>query len=321
MRPLWKDVLAAVWLGMILPGIVLNGFVLREKHRESRKAEAMQVETLQMETVPNAGQLIPVRDQDGSCVDLELDTYLTGVLLAEMPADFHTEALKAQAVAARTYAWKAHTTGGKHGDGTICTDPACCQAYMTEEDYFSRGGTPENLERVHGAVLATSGFGICYDGELIEATYFSSSGGSTESAVAVWGADYPYLQSVSSPEDVYEDTVCYTKEEFEKRLGISLPENPEVWFGTVAYTEGGGVAVMEICGESYTGPLLRSLLGLRSTDFRVQTENQTISITTRGYGHRVGMSQYGASAMAEAGSTWQEILQHYYPGTILVPVC
>ena len=315
MRPLWKDVLAAVWLGMILPGIVLNLFVWKERHRESQ-----QLPTLPMQTVQEPGQSILVRDPDGTRINMDLNNYLTRVLLAEIPAEFHEEALKAQAVAARTYVWKAYTTGGKHGDSSICTDSACCQAYMTEDSYLSRGGHPENLEKVRQSVQSTSAIVLLYDGELIEATYFSSSGGSTEAAVAVWGTDYPYLQAVSSPEEAYADTVIYTKEDFQQRLGIPLSEDAVQWFGFVTYTEGGGVASMEICGEHYTGVQLRSLLSLRSTAFHMHEDGGAIKITTTGYGHRVGLSQYGANAMAEKGSTWQQILQHYYPGTTLCPV-
>lgn len=315
MRPLWKDILAAVWLGMILPGIVLNAFVLKERYRQTP-----QVLVQAAVTEPKINRVISLRDPYGGKMDIDLETYLTGVLLAEMPADFHEEALKAQAVAARTYTWKAFTTGGKHGDGSVCMDPSCCQAYLTEEAYLSRGGSGEALEKVRQAVAATSGFVLAYEGELIEATYFSSAGGSTEAAVAVWGAEFPYLQAVSSPEAVHMDTVCYTVSEFQKLLGRELPETPAQWFGAINYTEGGGVADLEICGESYTGVQLRSLLGLRSTAFQIQVEDQTITITTRGYGHRVGMSQYGANTMAEQGSHYQNILQHYYPGTNLVPI-
>lgn len=314
MRPLWKDILAAIWLGMILPGIVLQVFVLKERHRVIPRGQ-----TLRVEQVRYTSPSIPVRDPDGVWKHMELDTYLTGVVLAEMPAEFHEEALKAQAVAARTYTWKAYTTGGKHGDGSVCTDSVCCQAYMDESTYLSRGGIAASVEKVRQAVNATSDFVLAYDGELIEATYFSSSGGSTEAAMAVWGTDYPYLQSVSSPEEAFTNTVTYRAEEFQNILGKNLPGDPAEWFSSIGYTEGGGIAVMEICGEPYTGVELRSLLGLRSTAFQVQTEGQTIRITTRGYGHRVGMSQYGANAMAKNGSNYQQILQHYYPGAVLIP--
>lgn len=313
MRPLWKDVLVAVWLGMILPGIVLNAFVLKERHKS-----LIQVQALQTDPVQPTGPSILVRNADGHCEIMELENYLKGVVLAEMPGSFHDEALKAQSVAARTYTWKAHTTGGKHGDGSICVDAFCCQAYLSEEDYLSLGGTQDHLDKVCNAVESTAGFVLSYEGELIEATYFSSSGGRTEAAVAVWGADYPYLQAVSSPEKVTVVTDFYDKEAFQKLLGFSSAEAPVEWFGDITYTEGGGINTIEICGEIYSGVRLRSLLGLRSTDFQIQPEEETIRITTRGYGHRVGMSQYGANTMAETGSTWQQILQHYYPCTNVV---
>lgn len=315
MRPLWKDILIAVWLGMILPGIALNAFVLHDRHREIPP-----VQTEQGNAAQNNSPFIPVRDSDGTCRQMELDHYLTCVLLAEMPAEFHVEALKAQSVAARTYTWKAFTTGGKHGDNSVCMDSACCQAYIPEETYLTSGGTAENLEKVSQAVQATRAMVLTYEGDFIEATYFSSSGGSTEAALEVWGADFPYLQSVSSPEPIREEEVCFTPMEFQNRLGKSFSGELSEWFGPVTYTDGGGVETMELAGELYTGVELRSLLGLRSTDFRVSVEGETITFTTYGYGHRVGMSQYGANAMAEAGSSWQEILQHYYPGTALVPI-
>lgn len=315
MRPLWKDMLVAVWIGILVPGIALNGFVLKERHRERAQAQALQVQP-----VPQTEHRIPVKDQDGTTVTMELETYLTGVLLAEMPASFQEEALKAQSVAARTYTWKAYVTGGKHGDGSVCRDSACCQAYISEEDYLSRGGTPENLEKVRRAVQATAPMVLGYEGELIEATYFSSSGGSTESALAVWGADFPYLQPVFSPEEISVDTVTYSTEEFQHLLGKSFSGQSTEWFGPVTYTDGEGVDTMEICGEEYTGIQLRSLLNLRSTAFHIQTDKDTITVVTRGYGHRVGMSQHGANTMAETGSTWQQILQHYYPGTTIFPI-
>ena len=317
MRPLWKDVLTAVWLGMILPGIVLNAFVIKERNREIQQVPPSENPSLEY-----TGYLIPVCNFEGICTNMELEDYLTGVLLAEMPAEFHSEALKAQSVAARTYTWKGYTTGGKHGNGSVCTDSACFQGYVSEEEYLSRGGTLENLTKVRQAVKATSCMVLFYDSELIEATYFSSSGGSTEAAAAVWGADYPYLQSVSSPEEnQFVEVVSFTAAEFQHLIGKKCYGEPMDWFGTVSYTEGGGVLSMEICGESYSGVQLRTLLNLRSTAFQVAADDRTVTVTTRGYGHRVGMSQYGANTMAENGCTWQKILQHYYPGTTIAPIC
>lgn len=314
MRPLWKDILLAAWLGMLLPGILLNAAVFRERQLE---AEAVAEEV----TVSETGLSILVKAPDTDPVFMDMDDYLTGVLLAEMPAQFHEEALKAQAVAARTYTWKARQTGGKHGDGSVCTEPSCCQGFLTEESYLSRGGLPENLEKLRYCVNETSPMVILYRGELIEATYFSSSGGTTESALAVWGTDYPYLRSVSSPEEAsVSESRMFSADSFQKLLGRDLPEDPTSWFGEVEYTQGGGIANLEIAGESYSGVALRALLGLRSTDFSIEAADNTIIITTKGHGHRVGMSQHGANTMANSGSNYQKILQHYYPGTTLAPI-
>lgn len=315
MRPLWKDILAAVWLGIIIPGIVLQAAVLLEGRARPEPAAA--------ESLPPPAKTVSLRQPEGSLLTLEEETYLTGVVLAEMPADFHPEALKAQSVAARTYTRKAEATGGKHGDGSLCGDPGCCQAYLSGEEYLSRGGAPESLEKVRSAVAATEDFVLLYEDELIEAVYFSCSGGRTEPAVAVWGADFPYLQSVESPGEesarYHTDSLLIPREEFFTQLEITPPEDSPL-FGDVTYTDGGGVASMKIAEKAFTGTELRALLNLRSTAFTMEPAGEYIRIATKGYGHRVGMSQYGANAMAQTGHTWQQILQHYYPGTTIVPL-
>ena len=314
MKQLCRDILTAVLMGMVLPGVLLNAAVL---FLDTRKPE--------LEPQPTVEDTVswPVKVRTGETVtEMDMDRYITRVVLAEMPASFEPEALKAQGIAARTYAEKASVTGGKHGEGSVCTDSVCCQGYITEEVYLEKGGTQESVDKVARAVEETSGFVLTYEGELIEATYFSSSGGSTEDAAAVWGTDYPYLKAVSSPGEEnavhYTQRLSFTPEEFQSALGRKLTGSPEGWFTITTYTEGGGVAAMTIGGETYAGTELRSLLGLRSTAFTVEASASQIAITTRGYGHRVGMSQYGADAMAVAGNSFREILAHYYPGTELV---
>lgn len=317
MKTIWKELCTTIMMAAVLPGLILNISALL--------LEGNAQELSIMETVTDSAEKVDVpvsiRFPNGSTQPMDMDAYLTGVVLGEMPADFEPEALKAQAVAARTYTAKAVKTGGKHGDGSICTDPACCQAYVSEETYLNGGGTVENLDKVGRAVLSTSGQVLTYEGELIEATYFSCSGGSTEDAAAVWGTDYPYLQAVSSPGEEkaahYTDTVTFSAVQFQQTLGISLDGTPDSWFRDVTYTDGGGIDTMTIGGRVYLGTQLRALLGLCSTAFSISTTEDTITITTRGYGHRVGMSQYGADAMAVMGSTFPEILSHYYPGTTL----
>lgn len=317
MKPIWKEIVMAIIMGMILPGIVLN-YAVEERQTEPEETVAQLEAT---ERVPKARMSMYLRMSDGTLQKLDMDEYLVGVVLAEMPADFEAEAQKAQAVVARTYTLKAVTTGGKHGDGSVCTNASCCQAYISESEYLSIGGTEEAIEKVREAVLATSGYVLTYESELIEATYFSCSGGSTEDAVAVWGTDFPYLRATESPGEEhaahYTDTVRFTAQEFADALGLSVTGSPETWLGMATYTAGGGVNTMLIGEKEFKGTELRTLLGLRSTAFSITADESGITIVTRGFGHRVGMSQYGADAMAASGSRYAEILSHYYQGTIL----
>ena len=314
MKELCKEFGIAVVMGVLLPGLLIwFGTGLLELQQEP------QLQVQAEPTQPESSCEILVRTGD-SVATQELEEYLVGVVLAEMPASFEMEALKAQAVVARTYTMRANATGGKHGDGSVCTDYACCQAYIAPEAYLEKGGTQENVEKIQSAVTATAGFVLTYEGALIEATYFSCSGGSTEDAVAVWGTDYPYLRSVASPGEEnashFTDTVTFTPAQFQTALGVTLNGSPASWFGAVTYTQGGGVDTMEIGGRSYKGTELRQLLSLRSTAFSVSA-GEEITITTRGYGHRVGMSQYGADAMAATGKGYADILAYYYQGTVL----
>ena len=316
MKHFWKEIGIAVFMGMVVPACLLWFGAALLQTREEKSSET-EPELVVQQEVPPREILVRTGDQVESS---SLEAYLVGVVLAEIPASFEEEALKAQAVVARTYTMRASSTGGKHGDGSVCTDYACCQAYIDPEQYRSQGGTQESIDKISAAVLATAGEVLTYEGKLIEATYFSCSGGSTEDAVAVWGTDYPYLQAVDSPGEEhaahYTDTVTFTPKQFQSALGVALSGEPEDWFGTVTYTEGGGVDTMQIGGKSYKGTQLRQLLSLRSTAFTVSV-GENISITTKGFGHRVGMSQYGADAMALSGKDYAQILAHYYQGTVL----
>lgn len=321
MKSLYREILLAALLGLVLPWGMLNLVIGLDRAEPVASVGAVEMETAPEVTAAGESLTMLLRREDGQTQELDMDTYLTGVLLAEVPASFHPEAKKAQAVAARTFTRKAWVTGGKHGDGSVCTDPACCQAYIEPQKYLENGGTEEAVEQARAAAVDTAGYVLTYDGALIEATYFSCSGGSTEDAVAVWGADYPYLRATQSPGEEnaahYIDTVRFTKSEFAKALDVTLTGEPDSWIGFTTYTSGGGVNTMRIAGQEFQGTELRKLLGLRSTAFTVTADGEGVTITTRGYGHRVGMSQYGADAMAESGSTYAEILVHYYQGTQL----
>ena len=265
-------------------------------------------------------KLLTVQNRAGNLQQMTMEEYLVGVVLAEMPANFESEALKAQAVVARTYTCK-RMEGSKHEGAAVCMDSGCCQGYRSPEEYLDQGGKQAAIDKVRRAVEATEGLVLRYGGALIDATYFSCSGGSTEDAVAVWGQDVPYLQAVESPgeEDAprYSEAVTFQAAEFAEKLGLAADGDPAGWFGAVTYTDGGGVETMVIRGTSFRGTELRTKLGLRSTAFSVAVQGKTITVTTRGFGHRVGMSQYGAQAMAEGGSSYEEILAHYYTGAEL----
>lgn len=259
---------------------------------------------------------------DGEAASLSLHDYLVGVVLAEMPVSFPEEALKAQAVASRTYALQRYAHR-RHGAAAVCTDSGCCQGWMDPET-----ADPTDRAAAEAAVRATDGLAIFYDGSLIEATFFSCSGGRTEDAAAVWGGELPYLRSVESPGE--EDAAHYTDEtriplqEFRAALtelngDVVFPEALGGWVGDVSYTPGGGVDEIVLGGQPFTGRQLRKRFGLRSTAFTLELTAEEAVFLTRGFGHRVGMSQYGARAMAAAGSDFVEILTWYYQGVTVGP--
>lgn len=290
-----------VWIYVLILAVVLPGVILKLYPQKTNN------EYIPKEPVEEVIS-ISLLQEDGTASQVELETYVLGVVTAEMPVDFDIEALKAQAVLARTYALKRSTAADKHPEGALCTVSSCCQAYSTQSAD----------SKVHEAVEATEGLVLSYGGSFIEATYFSCSGGFTEDAAAVWGADVPYLQAVASPgEENTKHFVTTTKlpvSDFSGRLGVNLSDGG---IGQPVYTAGGGIQTINIGGKDFTGVQLRSLLGLKSTAIQMSVVGDQVVITTKGYGHRVGMSQYGADAMAVAGSTYEQILAHYYPGTAL----
>jgi stage II sporulation protein D len=317
MRKRTQEILLAIILGVFVP---IVAFGLAEKLVERRPEKEMPHQEQVPTGIPSqTGREIAVQFSEGNIRMMELEEYITGVVLAEMPASFESEALKAQAVVARTYALKRALEEGKHPSNAVCTDPACCQAYVTEEQFLQMNG--QQYDKVCDAVLQTEGLVLVYEGDLIEATYFSCSGGRTEDAVAVWGGKIPYLVSVESPGEQhaehYVDTVFLDKAVFCEQLDLTTDAVTEHGIGEITSTAGGGVDTIQIGGETFTGVQVRQLLGLRSTAFRITIAGTTVTITTKGYGHRVGMSQYGADAMAVAGHDYRDILAHYYPGTCL----
>ena len=262
--------------------------------------------------------------RDGSVEEAALDTYLAQVVLSEMPASFAPEALKAQAVAARTFACR-QTAGGKHENADVCAQSACCQACLTVEDLRVRygDGFEAAWAKALAAVRETQNEVLTYEGALIDAVYFSCSGGSTEDAAAVWGTDVPYLRAVESPGEQdaakYESRVCVTAETFAETLraldaSAQLSGDPSGWVQSVTSTPGGGVDTLTAGDRSFSGVQLRKAFGLNSTRFTLLYEDGAFSFDVLGYGHRVGMSQYGADAIARLGFDYRTILRFYYRG-------
>ena len=266
--------------------------------------------------------------------ELPCREFLIRTLAFEMSPTYHAEALKAQAVAAYTY------YGRRQRAQTANPDPALNGAHFkTPDDRFPQEYTVDKLRERWGdkfdtyyttlcaAVDAVTGKVITHDGEWIDACYFAMSNGSTESAKVVWGAEVPYLQAVASPGDKlaakYETTVTLTAEQMKTALiaadsALTLGDDPAAWFGEPTLSAAGTVASIPVGGKMLAGTAVRAALGLRSATFSVTFADGSFTLTVRGYGHGVGMSQVGANHLAQQGYTWQEILQYYYTGVTIV---
>ena len=274
-----------------------------------------------------APESIKVLTGDGIAT-MDMQEYLVGVVAAEMPASFDSEALKAQAVAARTYAMYC-AAGAKHGEAQVCTDYACCQAWHSDETLHRNWGGEYDayIQKIRQAVEATAGQYLTYGGRPVFAAFHSSSAGATEDCGQVWNPS-PYLVSVSSPEtaeDVpnYVSLVECTPLDFRDTLLYAYPEadftgDESAWIGEIRLDQSGRVASAVLGGVSMEGTELRRLFSLRSTAFTLAYTDGVFLFTVTGYGHGVGMSQYGANVMARQGETYTGILAHYYPGTVLV---
>lgn len=260
--------------------------------------------------------------------EIDLEEYLYGVVSAEMPASFEEEALKAQAVVARTYTiYKIVNNDGKHGEADICDDSTCCQAWISEQDRKDRWDEDEkeeNWNKIVNAVNSTQGKIVTYNGEPINAFFHSNSGGTTEAPIEVWGGSgYPYLQSVATAgEDAYSQYSSeaeFTEAEFEEKIkelhsDFEIDFDDENCIKIEEYTEGNRVKTIKIGNLELSGVEVRNIFGLRSANFTVTIEDNKIKFEVIGYGHGVGMSQTGADSLAKEGKTYEEIIHHYYTG-------
>lgn len=260
--------------------------------------------------------------------EMNLEEYILRVVSAEMPATYDLEALKAQAVAARTYTLRKKLGGGcqKIAGAEICSDHTHCQAYCSPEQMKEKWGKDYDKyhDKMQQAVSETAGQVLVYDGQPISALYFSSSGGRTEDSQHVFGGNIPYLKSVASPgESEYEG--AQTKKEFsyadfaaavmEQHPEAKVTaENAKTVVAIVSRYESGRVETLKIGETTISGVKARQLFGLRSANFTISFGADKLTFETVGYGHGVGMSQSGANAMGKDGSSYEQILTHYYTG-------
>lgn len=265
----------------------------------------------------------------GKLQEMNLEEYILGVVAGEMPSEFHIEALKAQALAARTYTlMRSRAFGGegcsKHPEADVCTDPAHCQAYKDPKTI------KYNYEKYKEAVLSTRGEVIVYNDALIDAVFHSTSGGKTENSEDVWSARIPYLRSVISQ---YEENSpkLITKKEITvsdfisamKKLDNSIKlstKNIKNQIKILDRSEGGRIKNIQIGGKILSGSAVRGALGLNSSNFSITYSGSNMLFTVIGNGHGIGLSQYGADGMAKNGSNYKEIVTHYYQGVEIVKV-
>lgn len=303
---------------------------------ENNSAQGMQTEKLNETNYEYSkyGTIRLLHTETNEIEELPIDTYLYNVVASEMPADFEIEALKAQAVVARTYTiYQIEHSNGKHAGADICDDSNCCQAWISKEERMERweeNVRESNWDKIVSAVNATQGKIITYNGEPIDAFFHSNSGGKTEMPVNVWGgSDFPYLQSVETAgEDEYtqySSSITLTKDELvgklrenhpELKIDFSLPEQIII----LEYTDGGRVKTIKFGNIQISGVEVRTTFGLKSANFTVHIDGDNVVFEVVGYGHGVGLSQTGSDSLARNGANYEEIIKHFYTGIEIVDV-
>ena len=266
--------------------------------------------------------------------ELDIDEYLYGVVASEMPASFQIEALKAQAIVARTYTIYQMINNKKtHENADICDNYACCQAWIGKEERLSKweqGEAETNWQKILDAVNSTSGKIITYEGTPINAFFHANSGGKTETSLNIWGGiDYPYLKSVETAGEngytQYSSEVSITKGDLinkikEKYEDFEIDYTQENCIQILEFTSSGRIKTIKVGNKEIAGTEMRTLLGLKSTNFTFAINGDDIIFSVTGYGHGVGMSQTGADALAKTGKNNEEIIKHFYTNVEIIEV-
>lgn len=261
---------------------------------------------------------------------VEIEEYLLGVVAAEMPVSFPLEALKAQAVASRSYIFDKMVSGGdkieSHKGADVCTDSAHCKAWISKEDRFdswAKADCEKNWNKISAAVYETAGEYMVYGGEPITAVFYAISSGTTERAEDVWGGDVPYLQNADSRVDInapgYRSEAKFSEKEFRRKILAEYPDtsftpSASQWYSGEVRSSGGAVMSCRIGNKDLKGTDVRRIFGLRSHNYTLTYKNGTFIFDVVGYGHGVGMSQWGAKFYADQGKNYRDILRIYYSG-------
>lgn len=299
MKNIFFYILGFIFLCFLIP-IVFTKVPKRETASLTNISENEVTEPENPKVTTKYAKVKLLHSKSGEVEEMSMEEYLVGVVSAEMPANFELEALKAQAVVARTYTAYKMFKGGKHDNANICDDSKCCQAWISKEDRFEKWNEADrenNWSKITTAVNETKGKIITYNGEPINAFFHSNSGGTTETVSNVWGGtDYPYLQSVeTSGEDgytQYSSSVTLSKEELLQKMKESYPNitinwNEEQPIQITEYTESGRVKTIKIGDTNISGVEARTIFGLKSAKFNVDV-GETITFNVVGYGHRSG---------------------------------
>lgn len=330
MRKIILIIMLIVLATFFIPIVFTNKFEQKETYSnaiQEENNEENKIETSEKYEYNKYGTIKLFHAKDDTVEELNIDDYLLGVVSAEMPADFEEEALKAQAIVARTYTiYMIEHNKEKHADADICDNYACCQAWISKEDRLARWDEDKresNWKKIENAVYSL-GKVATYNGDVIDAFFHSNSGGKTEKVSNVWGGtDLPYLQSVETAgEDAYnqyKSEVTLTKSEFESKIKQKHPEftidyNDAECIKIIEYTQGDRVKTIKIGNLELSGVEVRTLIGLKSANFDAKVDEDNIKFSVKGYGHGVGMSQTGADSMAKQGSNYEDIIKHYYTG-------
>ncbi len=298
--------------------IVLLPLSVIGKNEESQELETLSPIVKEEKTKNDTFSVLD--KQSGKVKKMQIEEYIFSVVAAEMPALYEKEALKAQAVAAYTFAL-IRSNENSDKDYDITTDYTVDQSFISREDARKKWGEKANEyeKKIDSAIDAVRGYTVTYKGELALTVYHALSGGKTESSENVWGKAFPYLKPVLSEWDKlhsdYISEAIFSADEIKKKFSeIDFKGEEENYFTSLSKTESGTVKSINICGEEMSGEAVRSILNLRSANFETDYSDGKFKFTVYGYGHSVGMSQYGADCIARQGGDFREILLYYYNG-------